>query len=277
MKTLFTDIDLTLLTDGKKLCDANRAALDKMISEGHRVVLTSGRAIDSVIKQANALHLVVPGAYCIAYNGAEIYDLYHQKTLHKSELSCALVEKLIAVADEYKIHIHAYDDEQVITRAASDELLLYCSHVKSTYKSVPNIEAYFRDHEIKTPKLLAIDRQNHDQLESFRQDILTRCGGEIDAFYSNPSYVEIVQRGTSKGVAVRQLCKILEIAHEDTVGAGDAMNDIPLLEAVHTACAVKNATDEVKSHADYVTTLDNNEGAVAEIIERFILHEDDYE
>ena len=34
---------------------------------------------------------------------------------------------------------------------------------------------------------------------------------------------------------------------------------------------MKNASEEAKASADYVTELDNNEGGVAEIIRKFIL------
>ena len=37
-----------------------------------------------------------------------------------------------------------------------------------------------------------------------------------------------------------------------------------------TQC-VKNGTDKAKSYADYVTKRTNNESAIAEIIEKFIL------
>ncbi len=49
------------------------------------------------------------------------------------------------------------------------------------------------------------------------------------------------------------------------------MNDLSLLSSAGIACAVKNSLEELKPHADYVTSLDNNDGAVAEIIEKFIL------
>ena len=56
-----------------------------------------------------------------------------------------------------------------------------------------------------------------------------------------------------------------------TVAAGDAMNDLPMIEAAAVGAAVANADPRVKAIADYVTELDHNEGAVAEIIGKFIL------
>ncbi len=44
-----------------------------------------------------------------------------------------------------------------------------------------------------------------------------------------------------------------------------------MIEAAGVGVVVKNGTDKAKSHADYVTKRTNNESAIAEIIEKFIL------
>ena len=41
--------------------------------------------------------------------------------------------------------------------------------------------------------------------------------------------------------------------------------------AAGLGCAVANATDEAKAAANYVCAADNNAGAVAEVIEKFVL------
>ena len=49
---------------------------------------------------------------------------------------------------------------------------------------------------------------------------------------------------------------------------GDSFNDIPMLEWAGIGVAVANAPEVVRSRADYVT-LSNEEGGVAEAINRF--------
>ena len=51
---------------------------------------------------------------------------------------------------------------------------------------------------------------------------------------------------------------------------GDSFNDIPMLEWAGIGVAVANAPEIVRSKADYVT-LSNEEGGVAEAINRFVL------
>lgn len=52
---------------------------------------------------------------------------------------------------------------------------------------------------------------------------------------------------------------------------GDAENDISMIRAAHIGCAMRNAEEEVKQAADYITENDNNHDGVAEIIHKFVL------
>ena len=52
---------------------------------------------------------------------------------------------------------------------------------------------------------------------------------------------------------------------------GDNYNDMSMLKVAGLSVAVGNAVEDVKEMCDVVTHLDNNEGAIAEIIERYIL------
>jgi hypothetical protein len=79
-----------------------------------------------------------------------------------------------------------------------------------------------------------------------------------------------VRKGTSKGAAVHWLCNYLDIPIENSVAAGDSENDISMIEAAGTGCAMQNATEACKNAADYITKLDCNHSGVAEIIEKFL-------
>lgn len=75
----------------------------------------------------------------------------------------------------------------------------------------------------------------------------------------------------TKGSAVRFLCEYTGIPLCNTIAAGDAENDISMIRAAHIGCAMKNAEEEVKQAADYITENDNNHDGVAEIIHKFVL------
>lgn len=68
------------------------------------------------------------------------------------------------------------------------------------------------------------------------------------------------------------LAYILGIDLSETIAIGDNFNDIGMLREAGLAVAVENAVDEIKAMCDYVCEKDHNNGAVAEVIERFIFN-----
>ena len=80
-KILFTDLDGTLLNDQKQISEGNLAAIHMALEKGHKIVISTGRALTSAKKQALALGLTMPGCYIIAFNGACIYDIHEKKVI----------------------------------------------------------------------------------------------------------------------------------------------------------------------------------------------------
>ena len=62
------------------------------------------------------------------------------------------------------------------------------------------------------------------------------------------------------------------VKQEEIIVAGDNYNDVSMLEIAGLSVAAGNAVDDVKKICDYVCENDNNQGVIAEIIEKFILN-----
>ena len=75
----------------------------------------------------------------------------------------------------------------------------------------------------------------------------------------------------SKYNSIKYLCKRENIRWNNTISFGDNYNDMPMLKVAGLSVAANNAVEDVKKACDVVTEADNNEGVIAEIIERFIL------
>ena len=92
-----------------------------------------------------------------------------------------------------------------------------------------------------------------------------------NCFFSRSEYLEYCPKDTDKGSGLRYISKFLNIPMENTVAVGDERNDIPMIQAANIGVAVKNGHEDLKKAADYITEHDNEHGAVAEVIEKFIL------
>jgi hydroxymethylpyrimidine pyrophosphatase-like HAD family hydrolase len=67
----------------------------------------------------------------------------------------------------------------------------------------------------------------------------------------------------SKGVALRLVCEHYKVAMKEVMAIGDAVNDVPMLEAAGVAIAMDNAPEEVKRAADWTAPSNNDHGVHA--------------
>lgn len=98
--------------------------------------------------------------------------------------------------------------------------------------------------------------------------------GFCSVSFSSNRYIEFNSLGVDKGQGLINLAKTLNIYIKDTIAVGDNFNDMAMLKVAGLSVAANNAVDEVKKACDYTTKADNDEGVVAELIEKFIFKED---
>ena len=269
-KVFFTDLDGTLLNDQKEITPGNQAAIDEALKRRHKVVITTGRPLASARIQAERLGLTKEGCYIVTYNGGQIYDPYHQKTLYGKSISRELVAPIFAEAYRCGLYIHTYSPTGILTEKDCPELHHYVANTLMSYEIVENVGEALQENPYK---LLAIHETDLARLEAFRDYIKTTYAGVLDSFLSSGTYLEIVPTGISKGFAVEWMCDFLKIPIDNSVSAGDAQNDIAMLEAAHIGAVMRNAFPGIAEHGNYITTADNNHDGVAEIIYKFILND----
>lgn len=100
-KILFTDLDGTLLDDGKNISQENRQAISRALSQGHRIVVASGRPLVSARAQSEKLGLNTDGCYVISYNGACIYDFGRKQILFSKAVPLDRLREIFDAAYSY--------------------------------------------------------------------------------------------------------------------------------------------------------------------------------
>ena len=130
--------------------------------------------------------------------------------------------------------------------------------------------------EFEMPPVVDIDRMRSETA----YQIIAIMPGEMDATVAellphcrlprwHPYFTDIVAHDNSKARGMEVICQHYGIRQEETLAFGDGANDIEMLEWAGIGVAMGNAADEVKKHADHVTTDVDNEGienAVKEIL-----------
>ena len=71
---------------------------------------------------------------------------------------------------------------------------------------------------------------------------------------------ELVNRKFDKGSGIRQVCKALNVPLSDTVGVGDSMNDLEMIETVGTGVCMANGSPNLKKRSDLVCPSVDEDG-----------------
>lgn len=121
--------------------------------------------------------------------------------------------------------------------------------------------------EFEMPPVVNIDTMRSETA----YQIIAIMPGEMDAQVAellphcrlprwHPYFTDIVAYDNSKAHGMEAICQHYGIRQEETLAFGDGANDIEMLEWAGIGVAMGNAADNVKKHADMVTTDVDHEG-----------------
>ena len=101
--------------------------------------------------------------------------------------------------------------------------------------------------------------------------ILARNGVKAHLVHSGVAY-HVLDSDVDKGVGLSRICEANGIDVSSVVAVGDSYNDCEMLDAAGYGIAVANAPEELKNHADFVSSQDSGKGfveAVDHVISEF--------
>ncbi|MBD5505917.1 MAG: Cof-type HAD-IIB family hydrolase [Lachnospiraceae bacterium] len=267
MKLLFTDLDGTLLNNDSQVSDGTKAFLDDFLAAGNKLILSSGRPKDSVLEVKNNAGLTQSGILLICSNGTQIYDCDSRTTIMEKRLPLPYVPYLQEQASRYNLHIQTYREDAIVSPTKDREITFYRRRIHLPLIISPNLAEALTEAPFK---MLAISLDDFDKLESFRRSIADWAEGKIQTIYSSDMYLELFEYTAGKGNAVRFVCDHFGVPLSDAYAAGDADNDISMLEAAGCGIAMANATDKVKQSADIVTELDNDRDGLVALMRKLL-------
>ena len=260
MKILFTDLDGTLLNNESKVSKGTKAFLDDFLRAGNKLVLSSGRPLDSILEVKELAGLTAPGILVIASNGTLVYDCDRKAIISEKRMPFSYVSHLQKEAEAMGMHIQTYTRDAIVCRTEDEEIRYYRQKIHlplilaDDYASALTTEPY---------KMLVIELHNHDKLLAFCDRIAEWAKDKIQYIFSNGMYLELFVKEAGKGSAVSFVCEYFGTPVSDSYAAGDADNDISMLQAAGCGIAMANASPNVKEAADIVTRLDNDKDGLA--------------
>ena len=268
-KLLVLDVDGTLLNDEREISKRTLAALLKVQQMGVRIVLASGRPTYGLMPLAKTLELGNYGGFVLSYNGCQIIKAQNGEILFERRINPEMLPYLEKKARKNGLAIFTYHDDTLITDSPDNE------YIKN--EALLNNLKIIREDEFSTaidfaPCKCMLVSDKEKALIGLEQHWEKRLAGTLDAFRSEPYFLEVVPCGVNKANTLGALLEHLGVTREEVIAVGDGVCDVTMLQLAGMGVAMGHSQDSVKVCADYVTAS-NEEDGVALAVEKLILAE----
>ena len=268
-KLLVLDVDGTLLNDEREISKRTLAALLKVQQMGVRIVLASGRPTYGLMPLAKTLELGNYGGFVLSYNGCQIIKAQNGEILFERRINPEMLPYLEKKARKNGFAIFTYHDDTLITDSPDNE------YIKN--EALLNNLKIIREDEFSTaidfaPCKCMLVSDKEKALIGLEQHWEKRLAGTLDAFRSEPYFLEVVPCGVNKANTLGALLEHLGVTREEVIAVGDGVCDVTMLQLAGMGIAMGHSQDSVKVCADYVTAS-NEEDGVALAVEKLILAE----
>ena len=268
-KLLVLDVDGTLLNNQKEISPRTLAALLKVQQMGVHIVLASGRPTNGVMPIAEKLELNHYGGYILSYNGGQIINVQTGELLFEKRIDPEWIPYFVQKAKKNDFAIFTYHKDFILTDKPDNKYVIQEANLNKM--QVVGVDNFAEAVDFSPCKcMLASD--DEEALVGLENHWKKRLDGVLDAFRSEPYFLEVVPQFIDKGNTLGVLMTKLSVLPEEVIAIGDGVCDVTMLQLAGVGIAMGNAEDSVKACVDK-TTLTNEEEGVAVAVERAILAE----
>ncbi len=268
IEVVVSDIDGTLLTDEGFVDKESQKLISELPKHGVHFTVATGRLHSAITELATDLGIDIP---LISMDGALIKNHPEGEILFESFVKEKYVRKAVALADTFLLNVALCHDDAIYYTERNSVIPQIMDKFGARYEEVKSYDE-FCDRTLEV--VFASDYKNNLKYVYNRLSFPYTFGLERSYFRSqrrdNIYYLEIRNKGTSKGMGFKRLLKDLNVKEANAAVIGDWYNDLSLFKVGGFKVAISNAVAEVKRQADFITTKDNNNGGVGEFIEMIL-------
>ncbi|GAA0179414.1 Cof-type HAD-IIB family hydrolase [Clostridium sediminicola] len=270
-KLICIDMDGTLLNDEKKVSEENKKAIKDAHDKGVHIAICTGRLFTSAKNYGDIIGVKAP---IIASNGAYIREKDEERVIYKKTIDRDIAIKIYETIKKFKFSKFFNTFDVIASEGPFPDWYMYIKfneglpeEKRIKLKEYETFYDFIKESNGEILKFVAASK-DIEELETAKVEL--RKLNDIEIFRSSPMNFEINAKGVSKGNAVKKLAEIYGLDSSEVICIGDSNNDMSMIEYAGLGVAMRNAEDEVKDIADYITETNNNCG-VAKVIREFIL------
>lgn len=252
IKLVLSDLDSTLAPHMKhEISDVVREAVIAVENQGIHISVVTGRAYIHAKSSFEVLGIDGP---CVVDGGATIVDAASGKILSKQWIDVETTRQIISI------------------------LKKHCSESYFDHTSTIHFLKDIDNNALKddAPAVFAV-ASTMDEIRQASKELaqvqgiqfFTGMGTHPVTEVAYPA-IQITHEHADKFHGVEALRKIIGISRVDTLAIGDGDNDVPLFQNARIKVAMGNATDALKTEADYVVGTLEQDG-FAEAMYSYVL------
>ncbi|MCX6131200.1 MAG: HAD family hydrolase [Proteobacteria bacterium] len=263
-KAVFIDLDGTLLGADSRVSQRNEACLRALVGKGVRIIIATGRPIESIRQLVGAIHAADP---VISLSGSMVHKSMFGDPLMAHTIPYETMHRLLEVCRHMDDVANILLDDVDGFYALNDDPSL--DEFVGMYRKSPEIFTY--DNLPQSPVLSILvhakkgRRQIYEQLEEQFSDSMHFT------FFKEYPWIELSSFASNKGNAMDSVCKHLGLHLDEVIAIGDGANDLEMISRAGLGIAMDNADDEIKAVADRVAPLSNKDGVAIILEEIFAL------
>ncbi|UCZ54673.1 Cof-type HAD-IIB family hydrolase [Bacillus shivajii] len=283
IKLIATDMDGTLLNDGRNISEENIKAIQAAMDKGIHVMVATGRDYTEAIAPLKEASLRLP---LINVNGADLRkedgEVIHQQTLTYHQF-----KDMKKILEEEGVYYEIYTTKGAYTDDSKRGLDVIVDLLMSTgefgsYDQVRSLaerrfeegainqttsyDNLLQDENCELFKILAFS-EDHGKRDRARKRLVEAVNVDVSA--SGKENLEINHKEATKGNGLKIMAETYGVDLSETMVLGDNFNDVSMMEVAGLSVAMGNAEDEIKELCDEVTDKNTNDG-VAKAIYRVL-------
>jgi Cof subfamily protein (haloacid dehalogenase superfamily) len=258
------DIDDTLVGPDGVISAANAAALARLVADGTRVVLASGRSHANMLPFHRALGL--PPGPVISAGGAVVQD---------SDTGAVDFEHAIPITDVADVTREGRAHGFAVQHYRPDGIYVDTQTQWIAYDQTRNAEPHRRVPDLLTSgerggvphdvvKIIWLGAPN--LIASMVAETHARHDGRLTVTHTDPPYLEFFAPNVNKASALAAVAELLGATREQVVAFGDGNNDAPMLAWAGVGVAMPHAHVSARAAANLVAPEGDVESALARAV-----------
>lgn len=251
IKLIASDLDGTLVNDEGKISDKIYEMISKLNKKGVKFAAASGR---TYLQLKNNFRDVTENMIFVAHNGALIKENRARKPIYSNSISEENLKLILNLKANLGEEILLSADDEAFVVKPSHKLLKEFNDYGVPYVILNSYD------EIEKPIYKISYFVTAETSKKMLEFLKNELNDQLDFVSSGEKWVDIMNKGVSKGSAIKILQQKYGIDKENTMVFGDYYNDLTMFKSAAYSYAMENAPEDVKKHAKFVAGSNNSNG-----------------